>query len=184
MVRSLGRLLGGARRRAGGRDAELAAFCPLWVAFRCQFRKAGISQPSRENQEQARIGGERHGDGGVQVLADTAGLLRRDARSQVKTAKTIEAAPAVRDAVESGRVSQANARRLAEAIEKTSAADVESDGGLLAKAASMRPEQFTREARRWATDRQGRGPRCGRPELCDPRKFGKESRWWPGPREI
>ena len=102
-------------------------------------------------------GRERHGDGGVQVLADTAGLLRRDARSQVKTAKTIEAAPAVRDAVESGRVSQANARRLAEAIEKTSAADVESDGGLLAKAASMRPEQFTREARRWATDRQGDG---------------------------
>ena len=102
-------------------------------------------------------GRERHGDGGVQVLADTAGLSRRDARSQVKTAKTIEAAPAVRDAVESGRVSQANARRLAEAIEKTSAADVESDGGLLAKAASMRPEQFTREARRWATDRQGDG---------------------------
>ena len=102
-------------------------------------------------------GRERHGDGGAQILADTAGLSRRNAHSQVKTAKAIEAAPAVRDAVESGQVSQANARRLAEAIEKTSAADVESDAELLAKAASMRPEQFTREARRWATDRQGDG---------------------------
>ena len=102
-------------------------------------------------------GVERHGDGGVQVLADAAGLSRRDAHSQVKTAKTIEAAPAVRDAVEEGRVSSANAKRLAEVIEKTSAEAVESDTDLLAKAASMRPEQFTREARRWATDRQADG---------------------------
>ena len=75
---------------------------------------------------------ERHGDGGTQVLADTAGMSRREAHSQVKTARVIEAAPAVRDAVETGSVSQANARRLAEV--KTSAADVESDGDLLAKA--------------------------------------------------
>ena len=100
---------------------------------------------------------ERHGDGGVQVLADAAGMSRRDAHRQVKTAKTIEAAPAVRDAVEEGRVSSANAKRLAEVIEKTSAEAVDSDGELLAKAESMRPEQFTREARRWATDRQGDG---------------------------
>ena len=102
-------------------------------------------------------GREGHGDGGTQVLADAAGLSQRDARSQVKTAKVIEAAPAVRDAVESGRVSQANARRLAEAVEKTSAADVESDLDLLAKAESMRPEQFVREARRWTAERQHDG---------------------------
>ena len=51
----------------------------------------------------------------------------------------------------------ANAKRLAEAVEKTSAADVASDGELLAKAETMRPEQFTKEARRWATERQGDG---------------------------
>ena len=102
-------------------------------------------------------GRERHGDGGTQILADTAGLSRRDARSQVKIAQTIEAVPAVRDAVETGRVSQANARRLAEAIEKTSAADVESDRELLAKAESMRPEQFISEARRWTANRQDDG---------------------------
>ena len=102
-------------------------------------------------------GREGHGDGGTQVLADAAGLSQRDARSQVKTAEAIETVPAVRDAVESGRVSQANARRLAEAVEKTSAADVASDGELLAKAESMRPEQFVREARRWTADHQADG---------------------------
>ncbi len=102
-------------------------------------------------------GVERHGDGGAQVLADAAGLSRRDAVGRVKTAKAVGAVPVVRDAVESGQVSQANAKRLAEAIEKTSAEAVESDTELLSKAASMRPEQFTREARKWAADRQGDG---------------------------
>ena len=97
---------------------------------------------------------ERHGDGGAQVLADGAGLSRRDARGQVKTARVIEAAPAVRDAVESGRVSLANAERLAEAVTKTSASAVDSDAELLSKAETMRPDDFTREARRWATARQ------------------------------
>ena len=100
---------------------------------------------------------ERHGDGGTQVLADAAGMHRGDAHSRVKTAQAIQAAPSVRDAVESGRVSQANAKRLADAIDKTGADVVESDGDLLAKAASMRPEQFTREARRWTADRQADG---------------------------
>ena len=99
-------------------------------------------------------GRERHGDGGAQVLAEAAGMAQRDARARVKTARVIETAPAVRDAVESGRVSQANARRLAEAIDKTGAADVESDGELLAKAESMRPEQFAKEARRWTAEHQ------------------------------
>ena len=121
--------------------------------------KSAVAVMSAAQTTAARVvaGVERHGDGGVQVLADAAGMSRRDAHSQVKTAKTIEAAPAVRDAVEEGRVSSANAKRLAEVIEKTSAEAVESDRELLARAESMRPEQFTREARRWATDRQGDG---------------------------
>ena len=100
---------------------------------------------------------ERHGDGGTQVLADAAGLTRHDAQGQVKTAQAIEAVPVVRDAVEEGRVSIANAKRLAEAIEKTSAGAVESDTELLSKAESMRPEQFTKAVRRWAADRQDDG---------------------------
>ena len=102
-------------------------------------------------------GRERHRDGGAEVLASGAGLSRQEARSQVKTAEALRDAPRLRDAVESGRVPVANAKRLAEAAGKTSAADVEGDGDLLAKAESMRPEQFTKEARRWAVERQGDG---------------------------
>ena len=102
-------------------------------------------------------GRERHGDGGAEVLAARAGLSRHEARSQVKTAETLSGTPKLRDAVAGGRVSTANAKRLAEAVEKTNATDVASDGELLAKAETMRPEQFTKEARRWATERQDDG---------------------------
>ena len=40
--------------------------------------------------------GERHGDGGTEVLAEAAGLSRREAHSHMKTARVIEAVPAVR----------------------------------------------------------------------------------------
>lgn len=102
-------------------------------------------------------GRERHGDGGAEVLAVGAGLSRHEARSQVKTAEALSETPRLRDAVVGGRVSTANAKRLAEAVDKTSAADVESDRELLANAETMRPEQFAKEARRWATERQGDG---------------------------
>ena len=51
----------------------------------------------------------------------------------------------------------ANARRLADALDKTSAADVESDTELLAKAESLSPDQFAREAKRWTAERQTDG---------------------------
>ena len=87
----------------------------------------------------------------------TTGASRQDAFGYIATAQAIAAAPAVRDAVESGRVAPANARRLAEALKKTSAEDVERDPDLLAKAESLSPERFAKEARRWAADRQGDG---------------------------
>ena len=124
---------------------EALAVCKAFMAAGSAFQTHAASIIAKA---------ERHGDGGTQVLADSAGLTRHEARSQVTTAQAIDAAPAVRDAVEAGRVSQANAKRLAEAIDKTSADTVESDSELLAKAESMRPEQFTREARRWTADRQ------------------------------
>ena len=127
---------------------EALAVCTAFMAAGSAFR-AGAARIIAQ--------AERHGDGGTQVLADTAGLPHHEARSQVKTARMIESAPAVRDAVESGRVSPPNAKRLAEAIEKTSAEAVESDSTLLAKAESMRPEQFVRESRRWTADRQADG---------------------------
>ena len=127
---------------------EALAVCTAFMAAGSAFQAGAARVIARA---------ERHGDGGAQVLADAAGLSRRDAHSQVKTAEAIGAVPAVREAVESGRVSQANAKLLADAVEKTSAADVESDHELLAKAESMRPEQFAREARRWTADHQADG---------------------------
>ena len=127
---------------------EALAVSKAISAINSAFQAAGAA---------AVAGRERHGDGGAEVLASTAGLSRREAHSQVKAAKAIRDTPRLRDAVESGRVSVANAKRLAEAVDKTSADDVEADSDLLAKAESMRPEQFTKEARRWVTDRDGDG---------------------------
>ncbi len=100
-------------------------------------------------------GRERHGDGGAEVLATAAGLSVGEARSHIKTAKTLRHLPTVRDAVESGRVTRANAKQLAAAVEKAGSQAVEADGELLAKAESMRPEQFRRVARRWTAEREG-----------------------------
>ena len=117
----------------------------------------GVAAAFQASAAAAVAGRERHGDGGAEVLASAAGLSRQEARSQVKTAQAIQDMPRLRDAVAEGRVSQANAKRLAEVVDRTSAADVDADCELLAKAESMRPEQFTKEARRWAVDREGDG---------------------------
>ena len=106
----------------------------------------------------ASVAGSRgHGDGGAHVLAESAGMHRRDARSQVKTAAAVGAVSVVQDAVEEGRMPLANARQLADAVDKTSASDVESDGELLAKAESLPPDQFAKEAKRWTAQRQADG---------------------------
>ena len=97
---------------------------------------------------------DRHGDGGVGVLAQAAGLSKRDAVSQVKTVEILQSMPSARDALASGEISVANARTLVTACERTSAEQVEQDDGLLAQAAMLSPDQFTREARRWAAKRQ------------------------------
>ncbi|MCY4176597.1 MAG: DUF222 domain-containing protein [Acidimicrobiaceae bacterium] len=97
---------------------------------------------------------ERHGDGGAEVLAVSAGLSHSEARSQVKTARALRKVPKLRDAVQAGEVPQANARRLAEAITKTGSDAVAGDDSLLGQASSMRPEQFRRAAQRWITAQQ------------------------------
>ena len=100
---------------------------------------------------------ERHGDSGVGVLARSAGLSRREAAGQVQTAQSLQSMPAVRDAVETGQISVANAKTLARASGKTSADQVDGDVELLEKAAEMSPEQFAREAGRWAVKLQDDG---------------------------
>ena len=99
-------------------------------------------------------GRERHGDSGVGVLAQAVGLSRRDASGQLKVAKQLESLPSVRDAVESGDISIANAKVLTGTSERTSAEQVEQDSELLQKAAVLSPEQMAREAGRWAAQRR------------------------------
>ena len=117
----------------------------------------GIASAFQLSAAAAVAGRERHGDGGAEVLAATAGLHRTEARSQVKAAEAFREVPVARDLVESGRVSPANAKRLAEAIDKAGAGAVAGDAGLLASAELMRPEQFSREARRWVVAREDDG---------------------------
>ena len=100
---------------------------------------------------------ESHGDGGAGVLAQAAGLPRRAAAAQVKTAERLQSMPDVQQAVETGQVSFANAKALADAADKTSADAIAEDSELLAKAASLAPEQFAREAGQWAAKRQNDG---------------------------
>ncbi len=97
---------------------------------------------------------DRHGDGGAGVLARAAGLSKRDAISQVKTVERLQEMPAVRDALENGEISVANAKTLATTCEKTSARQVDGDAELLTKAATLSPEHFRHEAGRWAAPRQ------------------------------
>ena len=97
---------------------------------------------------------ERHGDGGAEILASSAGLSQREAHAQVATAAALQKVPRLRDAVQSGDVPQANARRLADAITKTGSAAVAGDARLLAQAQSMRPEQFAKTAQRWIGSQQ------------------------------
>ncbi len=126
-------------------------------ALRVSKSISGVNSAFQVSAAASVAGRERHGDGGAEVLASGAGLSRREAYSQVKTAEALRDTPNLKDAVESGRVSLANAKRLADAAASTSASDVEADADLLAKAESMRPEQFAKETRRWASDRQGDG---------------------------
>ncbi len=152
-----------AARRAEAAASEMlelvgagAASCSELREMLAVSRSAMAALSAAQVSAAAAVAGrERHGDGGAEVLAGSAGLSRREARSHLKTAEALREAPAAREAVESGRVSAANARRLAEASETAGARAVDGDGELLAKAVSMRPEQFAREARRWTVDRDG-----------------------------
>ncbi len=104
---------------------------------------------------------ERHGDGGAGALAQAAGLSRREAAGQVKTAQRLQALPDVQRAVEDGQVSFANARVLADASDKTSLEAVVEDSELLAKASSLPPDQFAREASRWSAQRNADSVEAG-----------------------
>ena len=116
-----------AARLAEAAVKEMLAIAKDGSATTDEFRDApgisksivGISSAFQTSAAATVAGRERHGDGGAEMLAAAAGLTRREDRSQVKTAEALREVPEALKAVESGRVSPANAKRLAEASEKT-----------------------------------------------------------------
>ena len=100
---------------------------------------------------------ESHGDGGAGVLRHATGVSRRQAVGRVRTVRVLDDLPVVRDALEAGKVSFANAARLAEASEAAGADAVQADAGLLSDAKSMSDDQFAREARRWVARNRSDG---------------------------
>ncbi len=118
---------------------------------------AGVVAAAQTQLAAAVAKAERHGDGGTGVLVEMTGLTRREARGQVKTAETIAGVPSVRDAVARGVVSLANAKRLADAVERTSAGAVGAAEGLLKMAEMMRADDFTKQTRRWIAEQQDDG---------------------------
>jgi 5-methylcytosine-specific restriction endonuclease McrA len=100
---------------------------------------------------------ESHGDGGAGVLRHATGVSRCQAEGQARTVRVLDDLPAVRDALEAGKVSFTNAARLAAAAEAAGADAVQADAGLLSKAESMSDDQFAREARRWTARHQSDG---------------------------
>ena len=96
-----------AARRAETAAKEMLALVNVGAASCSEMREMlAVSKATMTIMAAAQVGAaaviarsERHGDGGTQVLADSAVLSRRDAHSQVKTANManmIEAAPAAR----------------------------------------------------------------------------------------
>ena len=131
-----------AARRAEAAVKEMLACAEHGAASCSELRRgleiskviAGVNTAFQVSAAAVVAGRERHGDGGAEVLAASAGLSRHEARSQVKTTEALSSIQKLRDAVADGRVTTANAKRLAEAVDRTSATDVESDRELLAKA--------------------------------------------------
>ena len=59
---------------------------------------AGVNSAFQAAGAASVAGRERHGDGGAEVLASSAGLSRQEAHSQVRTAEALRQAPRLRDA--------------------------------------------------------------------------------------
>ena len=119
---------------------------------------------------------EQHGDRGAGVLRHTTGVSRRQAESHVKTSEVLESMPAVREALETGKVSFANASRLAQAGEKVGTDAVQADPALMSNAESMPEDQFAREARRWVAQHQPDGGEADHERLRQQRSV----RMWNG----
>ena len=141
---------------SSARDGDVAA-CDLRTALEMSRAIASKLAAFQARAAAMLAARESHGDGGAGVLRQATGVSRRQAEGRVRTVRVLDDLPAVRDALEEGKVSFANAARLAEASETAGAEVVQADAGLLSDAESMPDDQFAREARRWAARNRSDG---------------------------
>ena len=138
---------------AAAGDGNVAA-CELRIGLEMSKAIASKLAAFQARTAAALAARESHGDGGAGVLRHATGVSRRQAEGQARAVRVLDDMPLLRDALETGKVSFANAARLAEAAEATNADAVQADAELLAKAESMPDDLFSREARRWAARHQ------------------------------
>ena len=98
---------------------------------------------------------ERHGDGGAGVLRERVGVSSARARRRVSTARTLDAMPQARRAVDDGEVSAGNAQHLALAARRVAPEAVEADEALLSLARELPADRFAREADSWSQKHSG-----------------------------
>ena len=135
--------------RAG--DLPVARLKDLIAASRSWETKVASLQADAARSISAREG---HGDGGASVLRDQAGKTKVQARRSLGAAEALDEMPSLRDAVDSGEVSLANAERLADAARRTAPEMVDSASDLLTMARELPPDRFAREASAWAQRHQ------------------------------
>ena len=131
---------------SSARDGDVAA-CDLRTALEMSRAIASKLAAFQARAAAMLAARESHGDGGAGVLRQATGVSRRQAEGRVRTVRVLDDLPAVRDALEAGKVSFANAARLAEASETAGAATPRSPGS-----------STTRPAPRY-----GAAPRCAGP---------------------
>lgn len=97
---------------------------------------------------------ESHGDGGTGMLHNSTGISKHKARKQIRTAEALGKLPAVREALEDGKITFGNADALARASLKTDPEAVQTDRELLKQAEVMPEDQFVKRARVWTAQHQ------------------------------
>lgn len=124
-------------------------------------RTLGVSKELRSRVEvlETRVAAvvaqrERHGDGGAGLLREHSGLSRSDAARNVRTEAELAAIPDARAAVTDGRISLANAAKLAHAARKTSPDAVQGDAELIGLAKTLPEDEFALAAQRWTARHQ------------------------------
>lgn len=124
-------------------------------------RTLGVSKELRSRVEvlETRVAAvvakrERHGDGGAGLLREHSGLSRSEAARNVRAEAELAAIPDAQTGVTDGKISLANAAKLADAARKVSPDAVQGDSELIGLAKVLPADEFALAAQRWTARHQ------------------------------